>query len=129
MTVTETRAAPGLPWHAKGWFWFMILGQAWTAYRLSVQIEDLVSHSDPRWTRDGLNIVLPALFGLSLLNILCLGLVLLRRKLGVYLFVASQIAAVGVLVFLGAFGPLFLLSLIGLAIFALLVQANWGVLR
>ncbi len=128
MTIDEHREQAGLGWAAIGWTAFMILASGWTAYRIGATIEDLVSHSDPRW-RSQLYWALPTLLGLAVLNIVGLALILGRRKLGVYVFGSATVAALIVNVIIGV--PILTLALAGggLLVLLALLRPRWSALR
>ena len=127
--TTEARIQPhGLGWIAIAWISFLILANAWVAYRLGYTIHDLVTHLDPRW-RDKLYWALPLLMGLCIFNILSLGLLFARRKVGLYLFLAATAGAAAVNLYIGVPLTTMLLSLIGLSILGFVIYPRWDALR
>ena len=128
MSTDTISQKPGLGWFAIAWIGFMIVASAWVAYRIGVTIEDLVSHADPRWKND-LYWALPTLMGLAALNILSLGVLLSRRKIGFYLFLLATVAAAAINVYIGVPVTTMLISLIGLGVLGVIIYTKWHVLK
>ncbi|MEZ5667746.1 MAG: hypothetical protein R3F55_10010 [Alphaproteobacteria bacterium] len=120
------RARPGIV--LRLWLGYVVLAGLWSAYRYATIIEDLVAHNDPRWNGD-LSWALPALLGLSLLNVLAALLLAFGLRLGFLLILLGSLAAATIAVVLQL--PLLglLPGLVGLAVLAVLVQRNRGALR
>ena len=100
-----------------------MLTSIWTAYRFYEAIEDLVSHSDPRWDGD-LSRVLPTLLGLAILNGLGAIILCFRFKFGFYPIVADAIACVIIVLVVGASITSLGLGLVGLVVLCVMVNHN-----
>lgn len=112
----------------KAWLAFVFLASIWTAYRFGESIEDLVSHSDPRWDGE-LSWALPTLLGLAVLNGLGAVVLFFRFKLGFYVIVADAVASVAIILIIGASITSLGLGLVGLVVLSVLVNQNWSALR
>lgn len=129
--MTETppiTVQPQRGWALTAWLIFVALTNAWTVYRYYVIIEDYVSHSDPRFTGT-LQWALPLLGVLAAVNIVAVILLWYWRKIGLYIFAATSITALGINMLLGV--PLLtsLLGLGGLLILWLLLRERWSAFR
>ncbi len=139
-TMTNTAQAPDRPeagdspkpeplgWALPTWLCIFLLLSAWTVYRLAMTIEDLVSHSDPRWD-DQLYWALPTMIGTTLIGMLGAAALLLRRRIGLHLILAVTVAGLVVGVVVGVPLKSLALSLIGVAVTVVLVSRKWQVLK
>ncbi len=66
---------------------------------------------------------------MHILNIIGLGLLLTRRKIGFYLFLIATIAAVAINLYLGVPPTTMLISLIGLSVLGAIIYVKWDVLK
>lgn len=127
--TTEDQRPIDLGLFAKTWIGLLILFNAWNIYRTAMRIQDLVSHSDPRWKGD-LSWALPTGIALSVVMILTLATVLLtRRRLGIYAAGAVAIAAAAINLRLGLPPRTVLTGLIGIAVLVGLLIPRWSALR
>ena len=127
MTVLASdRPDLGLP--LKIWLGLVFLGSLWITYRLGMQIEDLVSHRDPRWQGD-LQWALPTLMGTAVAQAASALLLFARLRAGLYLLIVSAAAALTVNLMIGVPLGAMVISLIGVAITAVLVRQNWQAMR
>jgi hypothetical protein len=119
-------AAPGLLFRL--WLVLVLLAGLWTAYRLGMVIEDLVSHGDPKWAGD-LRWALPTLLALALVHAFGAALMLLRLRFGFHLLLVETVAGVAIALHVGIPLSTMAIGLIGLAVLIVLTRLNWSSLR
>ncbi len=125
-TLASDRPHLGLP--LKIWLGLVFLGSLWVAYRLGMQIEDLVSHRDPRWQGD-LRWALPTLMGTSVGQAASALLLFARLRSGLYLLIVCAAAALTVNLMIGVPLGAMAISLIGVGITIVLVRQAWHAMR
>ncbi len=111
-------------WLLTGWLIYLILSNAWWAYRYYLTIDDYVRHHDPRYEAP-LTWALPLLLGLALVNIVAALLMLLWRKVGFYIFLTIAIVAFVVNLIVGVEFTMMLVGLGGIVILWMLLQSRW----
>ena len=127
--MTETaREDVSLGWPLRIWLVLLMCGGLWVAFRIGVQIEDLISHGDPRW-RSNLQWGLPSLLGTALLQALGALLLLIKRRIGLYLVVVGAAVALVLNVIIGVPLTMSAIGLIGVVITIVLVHNRWHALR
>ncbi len=119
---------PDLGMPLKIWLGLVFLGSLWVTYRLGMQIEDLVSHRDPRWQGD-LQWALPALMGTAVAQAVCATLLFARLRVGLYLLIICAVAALTINLMIGVPVGAMAISLIGVAITIVLVRQHWHAMR
>ena len=127
--MTEmTTERPDLGWPLKAWLGFVFLASLWVAYRLGMQIEDLVSHRDPRW-QGALQWALPALLAIAAVQAISALLLFARLRLGLALYMLCAVAALVINLTIGVPLSAMAIGLAGIAVMAVLVHRRWHVLR
>jgi hypothetical protein len=106
------------------WLVFVALANAWTLYRLIVTIEDLLTHSDPRWERIGWALVMSAIG--CVLNFVAVLALWRWKRWGLYLFIAVALVGVVINLILGVPLVTTLIGVVGVVILIVLVQSRWA---
>ena len=123
-SATETR----LGWFLQIWLGLMVVSGLWVGYRIGMQIEDLVSHADPRWQTD-LQWALPSLLAAAVFQALGACLLLLRFRIGVFVVVLAALAALVINIMIGVAFFNWALPLVLLVVLLVLVRGRWHALR
>lgn len=130
--MTDIAAAPHRPdlgWPLKAWLGFVLLANLWVAYRLGMTIDDLVSHHDPLWHSGDLQWALPALLATTVVQLIAVGLLFLRLRVGFYVIIGCTVAALAINLAIGVPLGTNAIGLVGAAVTVVLVRQRWHVMR
>ena len=127
--MDDAKADAGLGWFLKIWLGLMVAAGLWVAFRIGMQIEDLVSHFDPRWRQGDLRWALPVLLACAVLQSLGAGVLLFRYRIGLYIFAAAASAAFVVNTTIGVPLTTSAVGVLGLVVLVILARRQWQALR
>lgn len=110
------------------WIGLLLAYHVWDIYVSWATIQDFANHPDPRWSQ-GRYWALPTGIFLDALSMLGLCLVLLRRKVGLFLLLLTTLTSVMLVSASGTSGRMMLPAVIGFTVLVIALIPRWRRLR